>query len=462
MNQPAELARPGSPVATVIGAGLAGCEAALQLARRQIPTRLVEMKPRRRSAAHTLDGLAELVCSNSLKSDDLARASGLLKEEMRRAGSALIPLAHQARVPAGAALAVDRHLFSQLVTERISRDPFIEQVCSEATGLPEGWAIIATGPLTADALATEIGKSLGAQHLFFYDAIAPIVEGDSIDRGLVWSQSRYDKGEGADYLNCPLDSDQYQQLVAGLLRAEKVPLHPGEEGRFFEGCLPIETLAERGLDALRYGPMKPVGLVDPRTGRMPHAVLQLRQENREGTAYNLVGFQTRLKQGEQARVFRLIPGLQEALFLRFGSVHRNTFLDGPRLLNADLSVRQKPELHFAGQITGVEGYVESMATGLLAGMAVVSKIAGRTFLPAPHCTALGALAGHVSGELVPSSPIYQPTNIHWGLFPPLERRFPRRERGYQQSKRALEALAAWLEQQSNEESVYAGKDHQEL
>ena len=433
---------------TVIGGGLAGSEAAWRLARAGVRVRLLEMKPLRRSPAHETDGLAELVCSNSLRSDNPMNAVGLLHEELRRLGSLVLEAADATRVPAGDALAVDRVRFSQHVGERLEHHPLVERVRQEAITLPEGpeLAIVATGPLTSDALAAGIA-ALAGEGLHFYDAIAPIVSADSVDPAIAYAKSRYGKGSGDDYLNLPLDEAQYRAFVAALLAAEKVSPHDFEEPRYFEGCLPIEVMAERGPEVLAYGPMKPVGLEDPRTGRRPYAVVQLRREDEAGTAYNLVGFQTRLTWPEQRRVFRThLPGLAQAEFIRFGQVHRNTFLDAPRLLAPDLSARERPHLFFAGQMTGVEGYVESAACGHLAARAVLDRLSGRPFRPPPGATAMGALHRHLTGAAHPPGAEYQPTNVVFSLFPPLEGRHRGKEgRKLAHLERARKELAAWID-----------------
>jgi len=431
----------------VVGAGLAGSEAAWTLARAGLEVDLVEMKPGRRSPVQRLDGFAELVCSNSLRSDDPHNAVGLLHEELRRAGSLILACADEARVPAGGALAVDRDDFSARVTARLSAHPRIRVERREVTALPggPGPAIVATGPLTADALAAALAAVVGPG-LAFYDAIAPVVTDESVDRSEAFAASRWGKGEGDDYLNLPLDEDGYRAFVAALLAGEKVAPHGFEEPRYFEGCLPIEVMAERGLDVLRYGPMKPVGLTDPRTGRWPHAVVQLRREDLAGTAWNLVGFQTRLTWPEQRRIFReLVPGLRAAEFQRLGQVHRNTFVDSPRVLSADQSIRSMPHLFLAGQITGVEGYVESAASGLLAGRAVLDRMAGREFRPPPGTTALGALHRHVTGAAHPEGLPFQPSNVVFALFPPLAGRHrgkAARKGAY--ADRARQDLQEWI------------------
>ena len=432
---------------TVIGGGLAGSEAAWVLAGAGVDVELLEMKPARRNPVQRLDGLAELVCSNSLRSDNPSNAVGLLHEELRRLGSLVLACADAARVPAGDALAVDRARFSALVTRRIESHPRVRLRREEATSLPPppGPAVVATGPLTSDALAAALAERVG-DRLAFYDAIAPVVAAESVDPAVAFAASRYGKGEGDDYLNLPLDEGQYRAFVAALLAAEKVAPHGFEEPRYFEGCLPIEVMAERGLDVLRYGPMKPVGLEDPRTGRRPHAVVQLRREDVAGTAWNLVGFQTRLTWPEQRRVFRtFVPGLANAEFVRLGQVHRNTFVDAPRVLAPDLSLRAAPHLFLAGQITGVEGYVESTASGLTAARSVLDRLAGRPFRAPPAGTAIGALHRHVTGEAHPPGTAFQPTNVVFALFPPL----PGRHRGKEARRaahveRARREILEWL------------------
>jgi methylenetetrahydrofolate--tRNA-(uracil-5-)-methyltransferase len=432
---------------SVVGGGLAGSEAAWQLARAGVPVDLHEMKPARRSPAHKLDGLAELVCSNSLRSDNPENAVGLLHEELRRLGSLVLEAADTTRVPAGDALAVDRQRFSALVTERITSHHLVRVVTDEVTVLPTGTepAIVATGPLTGEALAEAIARLCGGR-LHFYDAIAPIVSAESIDMSIAYARSRYGKGGGDDYLNLPFDEPQYRAFVGALLTGEKVAPHDFEEPRYFEGCLPVEVMAERGADVLAYGPMKPVGLEDPRTGRRPFAVVQLRREDEAGTAFNMVGFQTRLTWPEQKRIFRqYIPGLQGAEFVRLGQIHRNTFIEAPRVLAPDLSHRECPHLFFAGQITGVEGYVESTACGLLAARAVLDRLRGRPFQPPPPGTAMGALHRHLTGAAHPPGADYQPTNVVFALFPPLEgRQRGKAARKSAHVERARRELSAWL------------------
>jgi methylenetetrahydrofolate--tRNA-(uracil-5-)-methyltransferase len=426
----------------IIGAGLAGCEAAWQAARRGLDLELWEMKPGRYTPAHHSPDLAELVCSNSLRSDDLQNAVGLLKGEMRRLGSLVLASALATRVPAGKALAVDREGFSRFITDQIRRHPKIRLVSRETPELPPRRPLVlATGPLTTDELARALGLFLGSEQLHFYDALAPIVFAESVDQSKVYRGSRYDHG-GDDYLNCPLTEAEYHHFISQLLQAEQTPLHPFESIKYFEGCLPIEVMAQRGEETLRYGPMKPVGLPDPRTGKNPHAVVQLRQDNADGTLYNLVGFQTKLKRQDQKRVFRLIPGLERAEFVRLGSVHRNTFVDGPRVLLPTLQLKRDDGVFLAGQITGVEGYVESAAMGILAGINASRLMTGRPPVVPPPTTALGALAGHVSRE---GRGDFQPMNINFGLFPALEGRAPKKQRGHLFAQRALEDLKNWME-----------------
>ncbi len=430
---------------TIIGGGLAGSEAAFQLARRGRRVRLVEMKPAKRTPAQTSDFLAELVCSNSFRSDNPVNAVGLLHEELRRVGSLIMEAADAARVPAGDALAVDRIHFASGITARIEGDGRIERVHREAEGIPDGPepVVVATGPLTSDALARSIAEATGsADRLYFYDAIAPIVSSESIDRNIAFAQSRHGRGSD-DYLNLPLSEAEYHAFVEALRGGEKVKPHAFEEPRYFEGCLPIEVMAERGPETLAFGPLKPIGLMDPRTGHRPYAVVQLRREDVAGTSYNLVGFQTRLTWPEQRRIFRTLPGLAEAEFLRLGQIHRNTFLDGPALLGPDLSLRTRPEVYFAGQITGVEGYVESTALGFVVAMAVDARLRGAPFLPPPGETAFGALLRHVSGEAYLPGHDYQPTNIGWGLFTPLVGKMRKVERRPRMVERARVALDDW-------------------
>lgn len=431
---------------TIVGGGLAGCECAWQLAERGVEVTLVEQKPEKRTPAQKSDHLAELVCSNSFRGEALGNAVGLLKEEMRRAGSLVIAAGERARVPAGGAFAVDREIFSAEVAARIEAHPRIRIEHHEVTRIPEEDhpVVLATGPLTGDALASDLARTVGADHLAYYDAIAPVVTADSIDWSKVFRASRYGKGGDDAYVNCPLDQAQYEAFVQAVLDAEKVTPHDFEEVRYFEGCLPLEVMAARGVQTLAYGPMKPVGLVDPRTGERPYAVVQLRQEDRAATAYNLVGFQTRMKWPEQKRVFRMIPGLENAEFERYGSVHRNTFVDSPRVLDDDLALRAKPGVYLAGQVSGVEGYVESAACGLALGVHLAGKLRGQPDLwPAPT-TALGALLGHLRNT---DKKDFQPSNIVWSMFPPLERgrRLGKRERHERMAERALADLESWLD-----------------
>ncbi|MCF2651934.1 methylenetetrahydrofolate--tRNA-(uracil(54)-C(5))-methyltransferase (FADH(2)-oxidizing) TrmFO [Anaeromassilibacillus senegalensis] len=403
---------------TVIGAGLAGVEAAWQIANAGYSVRLHEMKPVKFSPAHKSAGFAELICSNSLKAARIDSAAGLLKEEMRRLGSLLTTCAEEARVPAGGALAVDRDLFSEMATEKIRSHPNVEVITGEVTDIPEtGVTVIASGPLTSDALAEKITSLCGGA-LSFFDAAAPIVTRESLDMEHCFTASRYDKGDD-DYINCPMNKEEYEAFYEALVTAERAPIHDFDvmNPKVYEGCMPIEVMAQRGHDTIRFGPLKPVGLRDPRTGRRPWAVVQLRTENKEKTLFNLVGFQTNLKFPEQKRVFGLIPGLRNAEYMRYGVMHRNTFLDSPKLLNADFSLRERPELFFAGQMTGVEGYMESAASGILAGINAVRRLEGKTPLILPETTMMGALAGHVAHS---ESKDFQPMGANFGIFPPIE------------------------------------------
>lgn len=428
-------------VVTVIGGGLAGCEAAWQIAKRGVKVRLFEMKPAVFSQAHHLPGLSELVCSNSLRGDSLENAVGLLKEELRRLDALFMEGAEATRVPAGGALAVDRELFSQYITGRIESHPLIEVVREEVTRIPgEGVVVVASGPLTAGALAEEIGRLAGT-YLYFYDAIAPIVSADSIDYAKAFRASRYGKGDGDDYLNCPMDEEQYLRFVNEILKAEKVEPKSFEKVVHFEGCMPIEEMASRGVETLRFGPMKPVGLVDPRVGAEAHAVIQLRQENREATMYNLVGFQTKLTWPEQKRIFRTIPGLEQAQFLRLGSMHRNTFINAPQLLQATCRLKSDPRILFAGQITGVEGYVESASSGVIAGVNAARLVRGEEPVVPPAETAIGALARHITNA---EAAHFQPMNVNYGLFPSLPGRVKKKEKRGLLAQRGLEALEKWL------------------
>jgi methylenetetrahydrofolate--tRNA-(uracil-5-)-methyltransferase len=432
----------------VIGGGLAGVEAAWQAARAGAKVRLFEMRPATQTPAHRTDKLAEIVCSNSLKSDEPGSASYLLKEELRRAGSLVMDVAALTRVPAGAALAVDREKFSELITNRIESNPNIEIVREEVTSIPVGeTVIVATGPLSSERLTAGIMKLTGSDQLYFYDAIAPIVTADSIDRSIAFAAARYGKG-GDDYLNCPFDQEEYLRFYEALIEAKSVPLQRFEETRWFEACLPIEEMARRGVDTLRFGPMKPVGLWDPRTGSEPYAAVQLRQENLMADAYSLVGFQNHLRYGEQARVLRLIPGLGNAEFLQFGQIHRNTYICSPRVLLPTMQMRDHPNVFFAGQITGVEGYVESVAMGWLAGINAARLTTSLNTIEAPYQSAIGALAHYVSNTETKN---FQPVNITFALLQPLseeDRKRVRRKRDRHelQVKLALERWNAWLEE----------------
>ncbi len=434
------------PTTTIIGGGLAGCEAAWQLISRGCPVRLYDMKPQRYSPAHHSPDLAELVCSNSLRANDPTSAVGLLKEEMRRCNSLILAQAEANAVPAGKALAVDRLRFASAITAALASHPLVELVREEVTELPppsREATIIATGPLTSDPLAEALGRLTGRDRLAFYDAIAPIVYGESLDMTIVYSKSRYDDGPG-DYLNCPMDRDSYRHFLDELSKARYMPLKEFEEPKYFEGCLPIEVLCARGEDTLRFGPMKPVGLADPRTGRDPYAVVQLRRENLEGSTYNMVGFQTKLAYPEQTRIFRLIPGMEKAEFARLGSIHRNTFVLSPLLLLPTLQLRERPDLFLAGQLSGVEGYVESAAMGLLAGINAARLATGRPLAVPPEETAHGALVRHLTA----SDPgRFQPSNVNFGLFPPWEGKGRKRERGVERSRRALAALEKWQKEE---------------
>jgi len=429
----------------IVGGGLAGSEAAWQLAEAGVKVRLSEMRGGGDSTpAHHTDGLAELVCSNSFRSDDADRnAVGLLHAEMRALDSLIMASADRHKVPAGSALAVDRDGFSTEVTERLAAHPNVELVRERVDALPgSGPTIVATGPLTATQLAASIGAATGVDALAFFDAIAPIVHRDSVDMDVCWMASRWDKGETKDYINCPMTKEQYLAFVQGLIDGEKTEFREWEKDTpYFEGCMPIEVMAERGVDTLRYGPMKPVGLDDPRTGRWPYAVVQLRQDNALGTLWNMVGFQTKLKHGEQVRLFRTIPGLEKAEFARLGGLHRNTFINSPVLLDSTLRLKKAPHIRFAGQITGCEGYVESAAVGLLAGRFAAAELNGETLDPPPATTALGALLGHITGGADASA--YQPMNVNFGLFPPIAGRTKKADRKLLYTERARRALADW-------------------
>lgn len=430
----------------IIGGGLAGSEAAWQVAQAGIPVIIHEMRPVRTTPAHQTDSLAELVCSNSFRSDDAQNnAVGLLHEEMRRLSSLIMTAGEKARVPAGSAMAVDRMVFSESVTQTLATHPLIDidRDCIDDLP-PKDWdnVIIATGPLTSEGLSSAILNLTGEDSLAFFDAIAPIVYKDSIDFDIAWFQSRYDKGDSADYINCPMDDAQYNAFITALLDAEKTEFKDWEtDTPYFEGCMPIEVMASRGHDTLRFGPMKPVGLTNPKTGREAHAVVQLRQDNLLGTLYNIVGFQTKLKYGAQSDIFRMIPGLQNARFARLGGLHRNTFINSPRLLDHELRLKADPRLRFAGQITGVEGYVESAAIGLMAGRFAAAQAKGEIMTAPPAVTAFGALLSHITGGARPES--FQPMNVNFGLFPPLEGRVKKKERKPLMSRRALQALDDW-------------------
>src|SRR5438270_1487281 len=443
----------------IIGAGLAGCEAAWQCARRGVEIELYEMRPVRSTPAHQTDKFAELVCSNSLKSESENTAPWLLKEEMRRSGSLLLRIAQETSVPAGHALAVDRETFASRVTEVLAAEPKIKIVREEATTIAEndGLTIIATGPLTSDALSREVARLSGSDHLFFYDSISPIVEADSIDMSKVYMAARYGKGT-ADYINCPLTKEEYDRFVDALTAAEPVEGHDWENLNYFEGCLPIEEIARRGRDTLRFGPMKPVGLDDPRTGKWPYAVVQLRQENLRADSYNLVGFQNHLKYGDQARVLRLIPGLENAKFIRYGQIHRNTYINAPTLLTELLNLKQHSNVFFAGQISGVEGYTESIAMGMLAGIQVSRIAQGLPAIPPQRETALRSLVHYICHA---ESKSFQPANITFDLLPQLDEATRRRVRDKKQRhkmvcEKALESLASW--QQTAAAALHASAD----
>ncbi len=403
---------------TVIGAGLAGAEAAWQLANRGISVELIEMKPLKKSPAHHSDDFAELVCSNSLRGDRLENAVGLLKEELRRCGSLILQCAEATRVEAGGCLAVDRQGFARMVTQKLRSHENISVRTEEVTEVPEGPVIIATGPLTSDAFSQAIGRYFGTNYLHFFDAAAPLVTAESIDMEHAWWQSRYDRGT-PDYINCAMDKSQYEAFVAELVKAEEAEVHGFEDKNVFEGCMPVEVMARRGVDTLRYGPLKPVGLTDPKTGREPYAVVQLRLDNAVGSVFNLVGFQTHLKFGEQKRVFSMIPALKNAEFVRYGVMHRNTFLQSPKLLDRYYADRRDPLVAFAGQMTGVEGYVESAASGYLAAVAMAAKVQGRPLPEFPNTTAIGALGLYISDERITD---FQPMNVNFSIIAPLEQR----------------------------------------
>ena len=441
-RRPAATNEPAIPV-TIIGGGLAGVEAAWQLAQRGVRVRLFEMRPQRATEAHQTDQLAELVCSNSFRSASLDSGVGLLKEEMRRLGSLVMAVADRTRLPAGMALAVDRERFAAELTETILATPEVEVVREELTAIPEdGLVIVASGPLTSPALSAHIQQTFGERHLYFYDAIAPIVTAESIDRSQVFSASRYDKG-GDDYINCPLSREQYYAFVTAVLDAEKVPTKDFERCVYFEGCMPIEEMARRGPDTLAFGPMRPVGLIDPRTGKRPFAVVQLRQDDHAARLYNLVGFQTKMTYPAQRRVLRMIPGLEHAEFVRLGSLHRNTFINSPTLLRPTLQLRKSERVFFAGQLIGVEGYVESAAAGLLAGINCARISAGAAPVVPPATTALGALVNYVTDR---TRRDFQPMNTNYGLFPPLPHGARGRDKRAQLAERAVADLTQWRSQ----------------
>lgn len=439
---------------TVVGGGLAGSEAAWQIAKAGIPVVLKEMRPVKQTPAHRTDGLAELVCSNSLRSDDaIHNAVGLLHEEMRRCDSLIMRAADLNKVPAGGALAVDRDAFSKTIGQALANHPLVTIKREEMTELPapdSGKYVIATGPLTSASLAEQIQAVAGGDILHFFDAIAPIVTADSVDMTKAWKQSRYDKGDGDDYINCPLDEEQYNAFIDNLLSGEKVAFKDWEKNTpYFEGCLPIEVMAERGRETLAFGPMKPVGLMNPHTGKRPYAVVQLRKENKQGTLLNLVGFQTKLVYGEQKRIFKTIPGLENAEFVRLGGIHRNTFIHSPTVLDGTLRLKARPNLRFAGQVTGCEGYVESAAVGLMAGLFAAWETQGKEIVPPPIETALGAMLNHITVSA--ESDLFQPMNINFGLMPPPpvpegKRKIKGLDRKRAQSERATAALTQWLEQ----------------
>lgn len=421
---------------TVIGAGLAGCEAALQIAKQGIKVRLVEMKPNKHSPAHTNDGFAELVCSNSLKAERVGSAAGLLKAEMKMLGSICVESAYKCRVPAGGALAVDRDSFSQLITDAIKTNDNIEIIHDEAVSIPDGICVIATGPLTSDKLSEAVSQLTGQEHLSFYDAAAPIITADSVNMDCAFYGSRYERGDETDYINCPMDKQQYELFYEQLVNAERAQLHSFD--KVYEGCMPVEVMARRGADTLRFGPLKPVGLRDPNTGHRPWANVQLRRENSEGTLLNLVGFQTNLKFAEQKRVFSLIPALQNAEFVRYGVMHRNTFINSPHLLNHDLSLKSDSRLFFAGQLTGVEGYMESAACGIVAGINAARCLRGLDRMILPRDTMIGALLSYITDEGVTD---FQPMGANFGIIPPLNEHIRDKRLRYEAlAQRALSSL----------------------
>jgi methylenetetrahydrofolate--tRNA-(uracil-5-)-methyltransferase len=430
-----------NPPVRIIGGGLAGCEAAWQLARRGVAVELYEMRPQRATEAHATSHLAELVCSNSLRSAALTNAAGLLKEEMRRLDSLIIRTAEACRVPAGSALAVDRERFAAAVTAEVESLPGVKLVRAEMETIPrDGIIIVASGPLTSPALSRSLEELLGARQLYYYDAISPIVTAESIDTSIAFSASRYDRG-GDDYINLPFTREEYYAFIDALLAAQKVPAHDFEDLRYFEGCLPIEEMARRGRETLAFGPMRPTGLIDPRTGKRPYAVVQLRQENRDRTLYNMVGFQTKMTYPEQKRVFALVPGLARAEFARFGSLHRNTFIDAPRQLRPTLQWRASPDIFFAGQITGVEGYIESAASGLLTGINAARLVRRERVVAPPPTTALGSLLAYITD---PERKDFQPMNVNFGIMPPLSPPPPKKMKKEVMAERALADIEIWL------------------
>ncbi|MGD0117235.1 MAG: methylenetetrahydrofolate--tRNA-(uracil(54)-C(5))-methyltransferase (FADH(2)-oxidizing) TrmFO [Candidatus Binatus sp.] len=437
------------PKITVVGAGLAGSEAAYQLARRGIPVRLIEMRPIKMTEAHQTADFAELVCSNSLRNDSMDTAVGVLKEEMRRLGSLVIAAADRARVPAGSALAVDRTDFSRAITETLESHPMLEIARAEAAEIPAGVTILATGPLTSPALGEALNNLIGPRNLYFYDAIAPIVAADSIDMTVAFKASRYGKG-GDDYINCPMTDAQYEAFVAAVVAAEKIELHPFEKPVYFEGCMPIEEMARRGPMTLAFGPMRPVGLSELHSGRRPFAVVQLRQDDAEGRMYNMVGFQTKMTYPEQRRVLRMIPAMEKAEFVRLGSIHRNTFVDSPRLLRPTLQLQTRDDLFLAGQMVGVEGYVESAAAGLLAGINAANLVMNRELVVPPPETAIGSLVAYITDA---ARRDFQPMNANYGLMPELKIRARGRQKKIEMGTRALIAIDAWIERNQIEPSA---------
>lgn len=426
-----------TPIVNVIGAGLAGSEAAWQIAKRGVKVRLYEMRPVKQTPAHHTDKFAELVCSNSLRANSLTNAVGVIKEEMRQLDSVIIDAADNCSVPAGGALAVDRHEFSGYITEKVKNHPNVEVINEEVTEIPEGITVIATGPLTSPALAEKVREATGQDYLYFYDAAAPIIEKDSIDMDKVYLKSRYDKGEAA-YLNCPMNKEEFYSFREALIGAEKAPLKEFEKEKYFEGCMPIEVMAERGEKTMLFGPMKPVGLEDPKTDKRPYAVIQLRQDDAAGTLYNIVGFQTHLKWGEQKRVFRMIPGLENVEIVRYGVMHRNTFINSPKVLAPTYQLKAQPTVFFAGQMTGVEGYVESAGAGLVAGINAAHMALEQELVIFPKETALGSMARYITEA---DAKHFQPMNVNFGLFPELgERIKSKQERGERHAARALAAL----------------------